>query len=125
MARREPDATTPTRRASTRARKPPANAGFYQQALTGEELDALRVANADSLRDEIALLRVLVRRALEENATSEQVRRLIHELGQALRVERSLATSAANPLTRALADLLEEVGRDEALASGAAGAGDA
>ena len=84
--------------------------GPYAALLTPDEVRALRSAGEGTLRDEIALLRVLVRRELEAGATAEQVRKLIREIGQTVKTERAISAGGDDPLQLALDDLLEEMG---------------
>ena len=95
-------------RATTRTLAPPAG-GVYSGLLTDEELRALRSAGDGTLRDEVALLRVLVRRELKAGATTESIRRLIREIGQTVKVERSVGASEGDAIQLALDDLLAEV----------------
>ena len=88
---------------------PATTGGVYAGLLTAEEIRALGAADVATLRDEIALLRVLVRRELEAGATTEAIRRLVREIGQAVRVEREVAASENDAIQLALDDLLAEV----------------
>ncbi len=106
--RREPRPTGPDR--DSRPTPGASAGGVYAGLLTRDEVRALRAAGEGTLRDEIAMLRVLVRRELEAGATSEQIRKLIREIGQALKVERSVAASEGEAIQLALDDLLEEMG---------------
>jgi hypothetical protein len=109
MPSRKNQAGTPrATRATARTPAPPAG-GVYSGLLTEEELHALRSLGDGTLRDEIALLRVLVRRELEAGGTAESIRRLIREIGQTVKVERSAGASAGDAIQLALDDLLTEV----------------
>ena len=75
--------------------------------LTAEEKRALG-GDETSLRDEVALLRVLVRRELQAGASAESIRRLVREIGQTVKVERSVGASEGEAIQLALDDLLAE-----------------
>jgi hypothetical protein len=83
--------------------------GVYAGLLTPEEARVLRSADEGTLRDEIALLRVLVRREMEAGATTEQIRKLIREIGQTLKVEREVSATEGDAIQLALDDVLAEM----------------
>lgn len=83
--------------------------GFYSKHLTAEELADLAVvaAQAAGLEDEIGLLRVRIRRALEEGIDLDQVGRALQRLTQMLKAQRLLTGEAADRFQETLADVLD------------------
>ena len=109
--------TRPNRpKAATTAPTTPAapDCGFYSQELSDEEQRALRSLGDSTLRDEIALLRVLVRRELGAGATTESIRRLIREIGMTVKVDRSAGASDGGAIQLALDDALTKLDGDSA-----------
>lgn len=86
----------------------------YRAALQPEEEQA-----ADptlTLEDEIALLRVLIRRELLAGAPVKDVVRAVDALGRALKVQYGLEGRAAQGLEDALARALTEIGNELGMA---------
>ena len=98
-----------TRRASPRMGRRAAN--FYADLFTAEELASLADAVArDALADEVALLRVMIRRVAAETATDlETVGRAVERLARTLRHQRALRGEAVKGLEEALAQVLDEL----------------
>lgn len=91
-------------------------AGFYSSLLTEEEQAALAAAEVDSIDDEVALLKVAIRRAVAEGADLRQLAAGTDALGRALKVQHGLKGKAARGLDEALARALEEIGREIGMA---------
>ncbi len=89
---------------------------FYA-SLYGDraERSAVRGLAGADLAAEIALLRVLIRRAVAEGADLETVSRACGRLAQMLRVQRALSGEAARSLDEALAKVLEEISTEVGL----------
>ena len=105
--RRESRPTSPNRGPRPPLGAPPG--GPYAGLFTPDEVRALGAAGGGTLHDEIALLRVLVRRELEAGATAEAIRKLIREIGQAVKVERATSANGDEALQLTLDDLLAEL----------------
>jgi hypothetical protein len=87
---------------------------FYDDLFTDEERDSLDGALlAGDLTREIALLRIVVRRAVAVGEPTETIPRAIARLGQILRVQHVLSGDAAHGLDEALAKVLEEICRKQ------------
>jgi hypothetical protein len=106
-----------TARAARRGRREPAATAaaqrLYQDLFTAEERAALEGAVAsDDLAQELALLRVLIRRGVADGQDLETLSRSLARLGQLLRVQHVLRGQAARNLDQALARVLEEIGTE-------------
>ncbi|MCL5074201.1 MAG: hypothetical protein M1136_00905 [Chloroflexi bacterium] len=87
--------------------------GFYAHIFTPAEQADLAAALGDpSLADEIALLKVLIRRALAEEPDLKMVRAAVDTLCRALKVQYALRGKAARNLEEALAKALDEIGNE-------------
>lgn len=94
--------------------RPSASTGgrrFYEKVLTAEERAALAelAANA-SLGDEIGLLRVLIRRKLDDGADLADISKAIDTLGRALKVQKQISAQGQRALQDALSAVLVELG---------------
>jgi hypothetical protein len=86
---------------------------LYEDLFDPEERAALgAAAERDDLEPEVTLLRVLIRRGVEQGEDLETLSRSIGRLAQALRVQRVLKGDAAKSLDEALARALEEIGNE-------------
>ncbi len=86
---------------------------LYADLFSAEERAALASALAsDDLEQEVALLRVLIRRAAAEGVSLETLSRAMGRLAQMLRVQHVLRGQAARSLDEALARVLEEIGNE-------------
>lgn len=105
-----------TRRAAgRRAARPDPGGGFYSALLTDEELRLLgEAAQGEDLSAEIAVLRILIRRAVESGVDLEVVSRGVSRLAQAERVQRLLVGDAGRSLDEALGRVLEEIASEVA-----------
>jgi tape measure domain-containing protein len=111
-AERRPERTGARRRPS---RSDPAATArrLYADLFSAEERSALASALArDDLEQEVALLRVLIRRAAAEGVSLETLSRAMGRLAQMLRVQHVLRGQAARSLDEALARVLEEIGNE-------------
>ncbi len=87
--------------------------GFYADLCTSQELDDLTLALENpGLDDEIALLKVLIKRAVASGAGAHTVTPAVNALVRALKVRHVLKGQAARNLDEALARALTEVGRE-------------
>jgi hypothetical protein len=104
------DNARPERRLAHKKRSSEAARRFYDDLFTDEERDSLDGALlAGDLTQEIALLRIVVRRAVAVGEPTETISRAIARLGQILRVQHVLSGDAARGLDEALAKVLEEI----------------
>ena len=89
-----------------------ARQGFYESALAAADASALREARALSgLDDEVALLRVQLRRAFADaEADPRTVQAGVRLLVQALLAQHRLSPQQAEHLGEAVANVLEEFG---------------
>jgi len=88
-------------------------AGFYADLCTPEELDDLTAALENpGLDDEIALLKVLIKRAVAAGAGAHTVTPAVNALVRALKVRHTLKGDAARNLDEALARALTEIGHE-------------
>jgi hypothetical protein len=86
---------------------------IYGDLFTSEERDSLDGALlAGDLTQEVALLRVLVRRAVADETDLETVSRALARLAQMLKVQHVLTGDAAKGLDEALAKVLAEIGTE-------------
>jgi len=88
--------------------------GFYSELFTEQELVDLAVAVANpSLTDEIGMLKVLIRRALERgedpNTTLKLVGRAVEQLIKAWKLQRTISGETAEGLAAAMAQVLDEL----------------
>lgn len=91
----------------------PRRRGDYGNFLAPEELAQMEAAAGQMTIDgEIALLRVLIRRALKEGQPLAVVAKGVDALGRALKVEYGLKGRAAKGLEEALARALDEIGQE-------------
>lgn len=82
--------------------------GFYAEFFTEEEVEALaRAAASEGLADEIGLLRVRIKRALQEGVELDAVGRACSRLTQMLKAQRVLTGEAASEFERAMAEVLD------------------
>jgi len=87
--------------------------GFYTSYFSGEELGELAaLANTADIGAEIALLRLMIRRAVKEGADLKLITRGIDTLGRALKVQYGISGRAAQSLEEALAKVLDEIGNE-------------
>ena len=96
----------------TAADRAAARRGFYESALARADAAALREARAvEGLAEEIALLRMQLRRALADSETDPKALHAgVRLLVQALLAERRLTPLQAEHLGEAVANVLEEFG---------------
>lgn len=91
----------------------PRRRGDYGNYLAPEESAQMEAAAGQMTIDgEIALLRVLIRRALKEGQPLAVVAKGVDALGRALKVEYGLKGRAAKGLEEALARALDEIGQE-------------
>jgi len=88
---------------------------FYDKVLSQEEIAALAelAANHPSLQDEIALLKVLIRRKLEEGTDLPTISRAIDALGRALKVQKQISDEGRRELEDAFVRALAELGEGQ------------
>lgn len=97
---------------NNKARKPGPAPRFYDRVLTADEIAALANMAANlALDDEIGLLRVLIRRKLEQGAELADVSKAVDTLGRALKVQKQISAESHRALQDALAAVLEELGK--------------
>lgn len=85
---------------------------FYAPALAGAERgDLAAAAGLAGLAGEIAMLRLLIRRGVEEGDV-EAARRGVETLCRALKVQRALEERPADSLAGAFARVLDEIGNE-------------
>ncbi|HLH73470.1 MAG TPA: hypothetical protein VKX96_09305 [Chloroflexota bacterium] len=86
---------------------------LYEDLFSADERAALADAVASSdLEQEVALLRVLIRRGVAEGVDLETLSRSLGRLVQMLRVQRVIQGQAAKSLDEALGRVLEEIGNE-------------
>lgn len=96
--------------------------GFYSQFYTAEELEDLAsAAVAGDLSDEIALLRVRIRRALEEGVELSVISGALGRLQQLMKAQRVISGDAMSEFEQAMADVLAELTEELGLGLGGAG----
>ncbi len=84
---------------------------FYDRVLTPEEVAALSdLAANPSLADEIGLLRVLIRRKLEEGTDLTDICKAVDTLGRALKLQKQISAEGHRALQDALVAVLAEIG---------------
>jgi hypothetical protein len=94
-------------------RLPESGREMYGSLFTAEEQVALAGGvDSNDLKQELELLRVLIRRGVAEGVDLETVSRSIARLAQALRVQHVVRGQAARNLDEALARVLEEIGNE-------------
>jgi hypothetical protein len=98
--------------AAARERRPRARGGMYSRLFTDEEVAELATSEMSSIDDEVALLKIAIRRALELGASLREIGAGTDALGRALKVQYALKGKSAQSLDEALARALEEVGRE-------------
>ena len=87
-------------------------ARFYDRVLTPEEVAALSdLATNPSLADEIGLLRVVIRRKLEEGTDLTDVCKAVDTLGRALKLQKQISAEGHRALQDALVAVLAEMGQ--------------
>jgi hypothetical protein len=97
------------RQTAARVRK--AAARFYDRVLSPEEVAALAdLASNPSLADEIGLVRVLIRRKLEEGTDLADICKAVDALGRALKVQKQISNEGRRALQDALLAVLAEIG---------------
>lgn len=105
---------TPSRRRRTKSPRRDADeapSGFYADLCTAEELDDLTAALGNlGLDDEIALLKVLIRRAVAAGAGAHTIIPAVNALVRALKVRHALRGQEARNLDEALSQALTEIG---------------
>lgn len=105
--KRKRDTRTGGFRATAAARR------MYGDLFSHEERVSLDEAlAAGDLTEEVALLRVLVHRAVEVGESLENLSRALSRLGQLLKVQHLLSGDSARSLDDALARVLQEVGTE-------------
>jgi hypothetical protein len=110
MAQRKQDGAQ-AKQPGSRTSKP--GTRFYDRVLTQEEIAALsELANNTSLADEIALLKVLIRRKLEEGAELTDVSKAVDALGRALKVQKQISDESHRALQDAMLAVLAELDGD-------------
>ena len=98
-----------------RSRNPKPGTRFYDRVLTQEEVAALSdLAVNPSLADEIGLLRVLIRRKLEEGTDLADICKAVDTLGRALKVQKQISDEGHRALQDALLAVLAELGEQAA-----------
>jgi hypothetical protein len=103
-------ATTNKKKGSPGSRNPKPGSRFYDSVLTQEEIASLaELAMGPSLSDEIALLKVLIRRKLEEGADLADISKAVDTLGRALKVQKQISAAGHKALQDALVAVLEEL----------------
>ena len=90
--------------------------GFYARCFSDEELAELAGAGIASIDDEVALLKIAIRRAVEEGADLRELAAGTDALGRALKVQYGLKGKAAQGLDEALARALDEIGKELGMA---------
>lgn len=82
---------------------------FYARVLTQEEIDALAemASNHPTLQEEISLLKVLIRRKLEEGTDLADVVRAVDALGRALKVQKAISDEGRQGLRDAFVAAVE------------------
>ena len=88
---------------------------FYSDALDEGELGLEIAAALRGVDDEIAVLRMLIRKVAREGDV-EATRKAIETLCRALKVQYALEGRAADGLARSLAKVLNEVGNELGMA---------
>jgi hypothetical protein len=102
----------PGSRAGAPAGKPGATPGrFYAGLLTEAELADLAGAGERGIEDEVALLRVLARRAVDAG-DQKQALKVVRALVAAIKVQDGLADGVAKELDRTLSAVLDELGQE-------------
>ena len=86
-------------------------ASFYAGLLTEAELADLAGSAEGGLEDEVALLRVLARRALDAG-DHKQALKIVRALVAAIKVQAGLADQAAKELDRTIASVLDELSQE-------------
>ena len=88
---------------------------FYAKVLSQDEITALSelAANRPSLQDEIALLKVLIRRKLEEGSDLSTISRAVDALGRALKVQKQISDEGRQALQDAFMKALLEMEEEE------------
>lgn len=93
--------------------------GFYAQFYTAEELEDLATAAvAGDLSDEIGLLRIRIKRALEENVELTVIERALGRLTQMMKAQRVISGDAMSEFEQAMADVLSELTEELGLGLG-------
>ncbi len=86
---------------------------FYVRVLSQEEIARLaELANNPSLSDEIGLLRVMIRRKLEEGTDLADISKAVDALGRALKVQKQISAAGQRALQDALLTVLTELGKE-------------
>ena len=85
---------------------------FYASLLTAAELAEVAAAGDHGLDDEVTLLRVLARRAVADG-NPRQALTIVRALVTTLKAQQGLSGGEAKRLDRALATVLEELGRQD------------
>ena len=91
-----------------------APAGFYADLLTPDErADLADAGDAEApLADEVALLRIAIRRGVASGESLETIGRSVQRLAQTLKVARSLRGEGLREFEEMLAQALDEIGRE-------------
>jgi hypothetical protein len=90
-------------------------ARFYDRVLTREEIELVAgMAASPSLNDEIALLKVLIRRKLEEGSDLATISKAVDALARALKVQKQISDEGQRALQDALVAVLAELGEQGA-----------
>jgi hypothetical protein len=94
--------------------EPARAASFYADLLTPRErIDLARLYTAEvSLADEIALLRVAIRRGMVDGENLETIGRSVQRLAQTLKAARSLRGESLREIEDVLTRVLDEIGQE-------------
>lgn len=95
-------------------RRPVAKGGFYAEGFQAEELaDLAPPSRIDDLDEEIALMKVLIRRKWAtpkaQEGDAEEIRRYVETLCRAVKTQHSVGRADSQDLTETLHDVLREV----------------
>jgi hypothetical protein len=109
----EPNERQPKKRTGRPSRSLKAARQLYGDLFSADERSSLGQALvAGDLSEEVALLRVLVHRAVESGESLETISRALARLGQLLKLQHVLSGDSARSLDDALARVLQEVGAE-------------
>ncbi len=102
---------TSGRKSPNKKSRPKAKSGFYGQALVeAERLYLLEAAQVDGLDDEVAVLRLLLRRLIQERPDEVKLQLdTVNTLAKLLHTRYQLTAEQKNSLKEALLKVLTEV----------------